>query len=93
MGFVDQMKVQYQLNEEISLQMRKAIKLNRDKKSMRYQSLISEFPHRLQRAIARQMHSKIYCCVDYFRGREISFINWVGLLLVQNNFFEQEYIT
>lgn len=59
--------------------MRKTLKQSRDRKSKRYQSLIKEFPFRMQNGLARQMHFKIYSSMEFFRGREISFINWVGL--------------
>lgn len=60
---------------------------------MRFGKFISELPYKLQIELSEQMHQKIYMNVAFFKSKDASFINWIGLLLKNVQFFESEYIT
>lgn len=38
------------------------------------------------------MHFSLYNIVNFFKNKDIAFINWIGLLLRPQIFFESEFI-
>jgi hypothetical protein len=42
--------------------------------------------------LEKEMHFALYNIVTFFKNKDLAFINWIGLLLRPQMFFESEFI-
>jgi hypothetical protein len=53
---------------------------------------IEELPHKLKLELAMVIHLKMYSTVDYFMGKDKSFIAWIVTLIRPLNSESEDYI-
>jgi hypothetical protein len=51
------------------------------KKSKDVMHFIEELPHKIRVELAMEIHKKIYETINFFKGKDQTFIIWIGTLM------------
>ena len=70
----------------------KTVHYDHSRKQKDFIAFLDELPHKIKIELAMKIHEQMYLSVKFFRGKEKSFIAWVGTLLRPLNVQEADYI-
>lgn len=70
----------------------RTVKYDHMKKSKDVMHFIEELPHKIRVELAMEIHKKIYETINFFKGKDQTFIIWIGTLMRPLNIQEQDYI-
>jgi hypothetical protein len=89
---LNDIQIEYEIEIELFNKLSKTIKYDHTKKKRDILQFIEELPHKLKLELAMVIHLKMYSTVDYFKGKDKSFIAWIVTLIRPLNCESQDYI-
>ena len=59
----------------------RTVKYDHLRKSKDVMHFIEELPHKIRVELAMEIHKKIYETINFFKGKDQTFIIWIGTLM------------
>ena len=72
---------EYQIDLDLYNKCVRTIRYDHSKKQKDFISFLEELPHKVKVELAMQIHKKMYETIKFFKGKDKSFITWVGPML------------
>jgi hypothetical protein len=89
---LNDIQIEYEIDIELFNKLAKTIKYDHTKKKRDILQFIEELPHKLKLELAMVIHLKMYATVDFFMGKDKSFIAWIVTLIRPLNCESEDYI-
>jgi hypothetical protein len=89
---LNDIQIEYEINIELFNKLAKTIQYDHTKKKRDILQFIEELPHKLKLELAMVIHLKMYSTVDFFMGKDKSFIAWIVTLIRPLNCESEDYI-
>ena len=89
---LNDIQTEYEIDIDLFNKLAKTIKYDHTKKKTDILQFIEELPYKLKLELAMVIHLKMYATVDYFMGKDKSFIAWIVTLIRPLNCESEDYI-
>jgi len=81
LSVLNQIHHDHKLDSELYNKLVRTVKYDHSRKSKDVINFMDELPHKIKLELAMQIHKKMYETINFFRGKEKSFIVWIGIVL------------
>lgn len=92
LSIVDQMHQEHKLSPDLYNRLVRLVKYDHMRQSKDAIKLMEELPHKLRFELSLEIHRKMYESINFFKGKDRSFIVWIATVLRPMNVPECEYI-
>lgn len=92
MSTLESIQQEYAIEKELFNRLVKAVKYDHSQHSKDVHEFMEELPTKLRIELAMAIHKKMYSNIEFFKGKDNSFIAWVGTFLRPINVQELDYI-
>lgn len=92
MSTLAQIKTEYKLSNDLHSRLIKSINYDFSKTTKDIQHFMDELPYKLKIELAMEIHKSLYETISFFKGKDKTFIAWVGNTLRPINSLDNEMI-
>lgn len=92
LAVLNDITAQFDIDPDFHSQLVKHLQLNHKKRQKDILAFMEELPHKMRLELAMILHNQLYANVNYFKGKDKSFIGWISTLLKPMNVDNLKYI-